>query len=82
MKAAAPFLLVLLGAAPALAAECRSGDLPPGVRADKVPACRPRPAPAEAPRVRAGSQPGFIDLGNGTEVRISGRARIDAGAHR
>jgi hypothetical protein len=24
-----------------------------------------------------GRQPGFIDLGNGTEVRVGGRVRID-----
>lgn len=39
-----------------------------------------RPAklePYDPDRVRAGSRPGFIDLGNGTEVRIGGRTRLD-----
>lgn len=66
-------------AVPALAEPCRSGPnaaakrgcatTPPGQR-------RFEPYdPTQA--VRAGRTPGFIDLGNGTEVRISGRARMD-----
>ena len=27
--------------------------------------------------VRAGRDPGFVDLGNGTEVRVGGRVRMD-----
>ena len=33
--------------------------------------------PYDPDRQRAGSRPGFIDLGNGTEVRIGGRARLE-----
>lgn len=38
--------------------------------------------PYDPDRVRAGTRPGFIDLGGGTEVRIGGRARMDYDARR
>lgn len=76
---ARPLLAALCwaGAGSALAAECRPGDLPPGVRAERVPNCPPSAPRRDDSRLRAGSQPGFLDLGNGTEVRIGGRARIE-----
>lgn len=50
-------------------------DAPPGVRLPDRPECR------EAPQaVRAGSAPGFVDLGNGTSLRVSGRAAYEFGA--
>ncbi|BAQ47862.1 MULTISPECIES: hypothetical protein [Methylobacterium] len=50
-------------------------DAPPGVRLPERPECR------EAPQaVRAGSARGFIDLGNGTSLRVSGRAAYEFGA--
>lgn len=72
--------LVLLVAAPAGAAE----RCPPSQERARVghphPARCPPPArkvvPYDPDRVRAGSRPGFIDLGGGTEVRIGGRARV------
>ena len=33
--------------------------------------------PYEPGSVRAGREPGFVDLGNGTEVRVGGRVRMD-----
>lgn len=46
--------------------------------------CAPenRVEPYDPDRVRAGRRPGFIDLGNGTEVRIGGRVRLDADTRR
>jgi len=72
--------LVLL-AAPATAKECRTGGAPAlGGRAP-APDCRldkEGPPPAGRDGVRAGNSPGFVDLGNGTQVRIGGRVRADA----
>ena len=41
--------------------------------------CKPseRLQPYEPGAVRAGRDRGFIDLGNGTEVRVGGRAQMD-----
>jgi hypothetical protein len=33
--------------------------------------------PYDPSRVGSGSAPGFIELGNGTEVRVGGRVRMD-----
>lgn len=46
---------------------------PPGAR---------KAEPYDPDRARAGSRPGFIDLGGGSEVRIGGRARMDYDARR
>lgn len=49
-------------------------DAPPGVRLPDRPECREAPpAPVRA------SAPGFIDLGNGTSLRVSGRAAYEVG---
>jgi hypothetical protein len=75
--------LVLLAAGPAPAREdCRQPrDLPPGVSVPHRPGCPPtRPGKLEGPR--PGKTPGFVDLGNGTEVRITGRVRVEAGGSR
>lgn len=41
----------------------------------------PEPAkrfePYDPDRAKAGSRPGFIDLGGGTEIRVGGRARVE-----
>lgn len=49
-------------------------DAPPGVRLPDRPECREAPPAA----VRAAA-PGFIDLGNGTSLRVGGRAAFEAG---
>ncbi|ACA17450.1 hypothetical protein M446_3039 [Methylobacterium sp. 4-46] len=80
-------LLVLLGLV-AAAGAARGGearprlcpqDAPPGVRLPDRPGCReaPRPEP-----LRAGPAPGFVDLGNGTQLRVGGRAVFEAGTRR
>jgi hypothetical protein len=62
------------------ARDCRRENLPPGVRLPQQVGCKPVPAESgdkKRPAVRAGRQPGFIDLGNGTELRISGEADLE-----
>jgi hypothetical protein len=73
---------LLLPAGPSLADPCqRRADTPPGVRlqpqvgcAGKTVAGQRSPAPAAQ---QAGREPGFIDLGNGSQLRIGGRVRMD-----
>jgi hypothetical protein len=69
---------VLLAGGAASAEDCRPADAPPGVRVPDRPGCQPlRPGKPAETRSKAGREPGFIDLGNGTEVRISGRVRVE-----
>ena len=76
------FKLLLAGgallASPAGSAkDCAPGNLPPGVRVPERPGCKAKQAAAGVQgRLKQGRNPGFVDLGNGTEVRISGRTRI------
>lgn len=67
---------LLLVAGPALAGSCRIPDRPD--RSTTTP-CPPaeRLTPYDPDAARAGRTPGFIDLGQGTEIRIGGRARLD-----
>lgn len=66
-------LILCLAAAPAVARDglrrppCPS-DAPPGVRLPDRPGCRPAEAAPAHP-------PGFLDLGQGTSVRVGGRVR-------
>jgi hypothetical protein len=83
-----PFILslLLIGAAgQALAKECRTPHLPPGMEVRLPPGCE-EPLPAGRPKAESrGShraEQGFIDLGNGTQVRISGRVRAEYGVSR
>ena len=80
-----PFVMAVLligSVSSALAKECRTSDLPPGVQAQLPPGCK---APLRADRTEAKShdrlraKEGFIDLGNGTQVRIGGRVRAEMG---
>jgi hypothetical protein len=78
-------VLLIAAGGPALAKECRMPDVPPGVRVQVPPECRDRfqDRRTEAERqnsLRAGE--GFIDLGNGTQVRIGGRVRAEATGRR
>lgn len=71
----------LLSAA-ALAEDCRRPEPPPGVRIPEVADCKPSRPVAKPNRdepLRAGREAGFMDLGNGTQVRIGGRVRVDIG---
>ncbi len=79
---------VLCGTLSAGAQTCRVlSDAPPGVRVPLPPGCKPAgpsaPETQERPRqLKAGTRPGFVDLGNGTEVRINGRVRGESVLHR
>ena len=78
-------VLLIAAGGPALAKECRTPDLPPGVRVQLPPGCKDpiRTGRAEAERQDSlKANQGFIDLGNGTQVRIGGRVRVEAGARR
>jgi hypothetical protein len=82
MQAILTATLLVLSGHSASAAGCRpQRDLPPGVRVPAKPGCesdgdagkRPSPLPQRA------DKSGFIDLGNGGELRIRGRLRVDVG---
>jgi hypothetical protein len=60
-------------------------DVPPGVRVQLPPECkeaakRDTTRPSERNAVR--SEQGFVDLGNGTQIRIGGRVRGELGVSR
>jgi hypothetical protein len=73
---ALPGLLATLAAAEAR--PCRSGETP-SFAWNGRPSCDAgetlKPYDPTAPR--AGRQPGSIDLGNGTEVRVGGRVQME-----
>jgi hypothetical protein len=77
-------VLALAGTGPALAKECRIPDPVPGVRAQLPPDCRDavRRDRIEAAKENVKGNQGFIDLGNGTQVRIGGRVRGEVGISR
>ena len=70
----------LLATHPGAARDCRPDEAPPGVRLPERTGCKPpdaaradsKPAPA-----KTGRAPGFIDLGNGTQVRIGGEVGVE-----
>ena len=78
-RSVAAVILIAMGT-PALAKECRMPDPAPGVRPELPPGCRARlegrEARAERPDSLNGNQ-GFVNLGNGTQVRIGGRVRTE-----
>jgi hypothetical protein len=67
--------------APVQAKDCSIKAAPSGVRLSEKPGCRTALTKPEVEgdraALKAGRRPGFIDLGNGTEVRIGGRVRLD-----
>jgi hypothetical protein len=75
-------ILATVTGGPALAKECRIHNPAPGGRAQLPPGCK---EPARQDRFEAARQEyvkgnqGFIDLGNGTQVRIGGRVRAEVG---
>jgi hypothetical protein len=71
----------LLGSAEAR--PCRPGEAP-RFSAEGRPSCETgeRLKPYDPTAQRAGSRPGFIDLGNGTEVRVGGRVQMEYDARR
>ena len=83
MRRLAGIVGALLVAAPVWAACPAPGERTAGkaVRRD----CPPPAAkvePYDPDRLRAGSRPGFIDFGGGTEIRIGGRARTEFDSRR
>jgi hypothetical protein len=83
VRSAALIVALLYTSPSAFAENCRNSDgAPPGVRLQPPPGCEVRAersksqTPASAQR--AGRDPGFIELGNGSQLRISGRVRVDA----
>ena len=82
MKLAAAFLTILTfsAASTAEARDCRVPHLAGKNAVRPPPGCDLPPKPNEAARLR--QQNGFVDVGNGTQVRISGRVRVDTGIRR
>jgi hypothetical protein len=66
---------------PSQARDCRPAEAPPGVRVPLPAGCEPgatkAPPKSRQTTARSGQDSGFIDLGNGSQVRISGRVRVD-----
>ncbi len=76
---------VLVVGTGAVAKECRMPDLPSGVQVQLPPGCKDavRVRKTEAQRQDSlRTNQGFIDFGNGTQVRISGRVRAEFGVRR
>ena len=85
MRLTISFAIILAAASPAFAKDCRIPDAAPGVRAQLPPECRNavQPGREEAARREAlQAKQGFIDLGNGTQVRVGGRVRVETGYRR
>lgn len=58
-------------------AACNEGGRQTGASARAGCAKPKKFEPYDPDRVRSGSRPGFFNIGNGTEVRVSGRARVE-----
>ena len=71
-------LFLLAGTSSAFAGErdCRPFEAN-GAKAARRPAGCELPAKPDAGRLK--QQNGFVDLGNGTQVKVSGRVRVDVG---
>jgi hypothetical protein len=68
----------VLAAGTTAARDCRPVEPQlPGVRLPPTPGCPPpgEAKPASVERPKAGRDPGFIDLGGGTTVRVGGQVR-------
>lgn len=73
------FLTIAAGSA--AAKECRMPDLPPGVQVRVPPECQGL-VKQRTDNDRVKADPGAIDLGNGTTVRIGGRVRAETTVRR
>ena len=87
IRITAAVAIVFVGVLPVGAKTCRAAhDVPPGVRVPLAPGCKAALGQAtqarEPQQLRTGQRSGFIDLGNGTEVRINGRVRAETVFHR
>jgi hypothetical protein len=68
-------LVILAG--PALAKECRIPDPKPGAPIQVPPECKDNVLPKQQQVEALKSEPGAIDLGYGTTLRIGGRVRAE-----
>lgn len=78
LRFAALVATAVLATGTASARDCRPVDPQlPGVRVPPTPGCPPagEAKPASVERPKASRDPGFIDLGGGTTVRIGGQVR-------
>jgi hypothetical protein len=76
---------LVIGAGTAVAKECRTPDVPPGVRVQMPPGCDDpirTGAPKDTNRDYMKADQGFVDLGNGTKVRVGGRVRVETSVRR
>ncbi len=73
-------LIVLAG--PALAEGCRIPDPKPGQPLQVPSACRDAVRSKQQNVETRKGEPGTVDLGNGTTVRIGGRVRVETGWRR
>ena len=85
MRLSACLAFLLIGTGAALAKECRIPDLPPGMRVQLPPHCKEptrmgRTQSAKQDRLRGDD--GFVEIGDGTRVRIGGRVRTEFGIRR
>ena len=84
MRFPALLACLLLGAGSAVAKECRMPDIPAGMQVRLPPECkdvvRTKQQAAPGPEYTKAEQ-GFVDLGNGTRVRIGGRIRAEVGVN-
>lgn len=79
-RAGLALMLVLLPSA-VLSESCRRAP-DPSRRAERDCGPSERPKPYEPEAAKAGRERGFIDLGQGTELRVGGSVRIDYGVRR
>jgi hypothetical protein len=85
MRLTISFAAILAAAGPALAKDCRIPEAVPGIRAQLPPECRNAVQTGQGKAGRREALPakeGFIDLGNGTQVRVGGRVRVETGYRR
>ena len=78
-------LAALVAAHPGVARDCRPAEGPPGVRLPERAGCKsPDAARADTKPTLAktGRAPGFIDLGNGTQVRVGGEVGVEVQSRR
>ena len=77
----ATLMLALTAATSAQARECKEFLPPTKTRAAERRNCPPMPKPPEPERLQA-DRDRFIDLGNGTRVRVDGRVRVEGDVRR
>lgn len=81
IRTALLIIMAMSGTAPAFAKDCRVPGAPPGISVQAPLGCelgrQVSPKPKTSQELRASREPGFLDLGNGSSLRIGGRVRVD-----